>query len=104
MKILVLGAGAVGGYFGGRMAQKGADVTFLVRPRRAEALAKDGLRIASKFGDAKLKVKCVTQERVKPEYDVVTFTAKAYDLASALDAVTPAMGARTLALPLLNGM
>ena len=104
MKILVLGAGAVGGYFGGRMAQKGADVTFLVRPRRAEALAKDGLRIASKFGDAKLQVKCVTEERVKAEYEIVMFTAKAYDLASALDAIAPAMGAKALALPLLNGM
>jgi len=104
MKILVLGAGAVGGYFGGRMAQKGADVAFQVRPKRAEALARDGLRIASKFGDADLKVKCVTQDRVKPEYDVVMFTAKAYDLASALEAIAPAMGANALALPLLNGM
>jgi 2-dehydropantoate 2-reductase len=104
MKILVLGAGAVGGYFGGRMAQKGADVTFQVRPKRAEALARDGLRIASKFGDASVKVRCVTQDRVKPEYDVVMFTAKAYDFASALDAIAPAMGAKTLALPFLNGM
>lgn len=104
MKILVLGAGAVGGYFGGRMAQNGADVTFQVRAKRAEALEKDGLRIASKLGDATLKVKCVTQDRVKPEYDVVMFTAKAYDLASALDAIVPAMGKSALALPLLNGM
>ena len=50
MKILVLGAGAVGGYFGGRMAEAGADVTFLVRPQRAELLAKNGLRIKSKAG------------------------------------------------------
>lgn len=104
MKILVLGAGAVGGYFGGRMAQNGADVTFQVRPKRAEALARDGLRIASRFGNAKLAVKCVTQDSVKPEYDVVMFTAKAYDLASALDAIAPAMSKATLALPLLNGM
>ena len=104
MKILVLGAGAVGGYFGGRMAQNKADVTFLVRPARAERLAKDRLRIASRFGDAKLEVKCVTQDRVKPEYDVVMFTAKAYDLASALEAIAPAMGAKALALPFLNGM
>ena len=95
MKILVLGAGAVGGYFGGRIQQVGGDVTFLVRPKRAELLARDGLRIASKFGDAKLDVKVVTQDKVKAEYGIVLFTAKAYDLASAIDAIAPAVNAKT---------
>jgi 2-dehydropantoate 2-reductase len=94
MKILVLGAGAVGGYFGGRMAEAGADVTFLVRPQRAELLAKSGLRIRSKAGgDLKLAPTCIVASQVKPDYDVVIFTAKAYDLPSAMDAVAPAMGA-----------
>src|SRR6185503_4052778 len=84
MKILVLGAGAVGGYFGGRLAEAGADVTFLVRPKRAEMLAKSGLRISSKAGgDLSFAPKCVVAEQVKPKFDVVMFTAKAYDLASA---------------------
>jgi 2-dehydropantoate 2-reductase len=104
MKTLVLGAGGVGGYFGGRMVEAGADVTFLVRPKRAEILARDGLRIASPHGNAKLKVKCVTQDTVKPEYGVVMFTAKAYDLGSAMDAIAPAMAGNALALPFLNGM
>jgi 2-dehydropantoate 2-reductase len=106
MKILVLGAGAVGGYFGGRLAEAGADVTFLVRPKRAEVLAKSGLRITSKVaGDLTLKPKCVTADQVKPDYDVVMFTAKAYDLPSAIDAIAPAMsGGRGNVLPLLNGM
>ncbi len=104
MKILVLGAGGVGGYFGGRMAQAGADVSFLVRPKRAETLAREGLRIESRFGDAKLAVRCVTQDAVTPGYDVVMFTAKAYDLASAVEAIAPAMGERTCVLPLLNGI
>jgi 2-dehydropantoate 2-reductase len=104
MRILVLGAGAVGGYFGGRMAEKGLDVTFLVRPKRAELLGREGLRIASRFGDAKLEARCMMQERVRPEYDLVVFTAKAYDLASALDAVAPALEGRGRVLPLLNGM
>lgn len=104
MKILVLGAGGVGGYFGGRMAEAGADVTFLVRPKRAEILAREGLRIASPYGNAKLKVKCVTQDRVRPEYGAVMFTAKAYDLAGAMDAIAPAMSGQALALPMLNGM
>ena len=81
MKILVLGAGAVGGYFGGRMAEAGADVTFLVRPARAELMAKNGLRIkGGKAGDLTIKAKCVVEAQVKPDYDVVMFTAKAYDL------------------------
>ena len=106
MKILVLGAGAVGGYFGGRLAQAGADVTFLVRPKRAELLAKSGLRISSKAGgDLTLAPKCVVAAEVKPDYDVVLFTAKAYDLPSAIDAIAPAVvGGRGNVLPLLNGM
>lgn len=104
MKILVLGAGAVGGYFGGRLAQAGADVTFLVRPKRAETLARDGLRIRSRFGDCTLAVKCVTQDRVMPEHDVAILTAKAYDLASAVEAIAPGVGAHGRVLPLLNGM
>ena len=104
MRILVLGAGAVGGYFGGRMAEAGLDVTFLVRPARAELLAKNGLRIQSKAGDLKLKPQCVTAAQLRPGFDVVLFTAKAYDLGSAMDAVAPAMGPGTLVWPLLNGM
>jgi 2-dehydropantoate 2-reductase len=106
MKILVLGAGAVGGYFGGRLAQAGADVTFLVRPQRAELLAKSGLRISSKAGgDLALTPKCVLAGEVGPGYDIVMFTAKAYDLPSAADAIAPAMAdGKGHVLPLLNGM
>jgi 2-dehydropantoate 2-reductase len=104
MKILVLGAGAVGGYFGGRIQQAGGDVTFLVRPKRAELLARDGLRIASRFGDAELDVKAVTQDGVAAEYDLVLFTAKAYDLAGAIDAIAPAVNSKTCVMPFLNGI
>jgi 2-dehydropantoate 2-reductase len=104
VKILVLGAGGVGGYFGGRLVQNKADVTFLLRPKRAEAIKRDGLRIKSKFGDAKLDVKCVTQDQVKAGYDLVLFTAKAYDLHSAIDAIAPALDAKSCVLPFLNGM
>jgi 2-dehydropantoate 2-reductase len=109
MKILVLGAGAVGGYFGGRLAEAGADVTFLVRPKRAELLAKAGLRISSKAGNLTLKPKCVAAGEVEPDYDIVMFTAKAYDLPGAIDAIAPAMDGKSgekrgYVLPLLNGM
>jgi 2-dehydropantoate 2-reductase len=102
--MLVLGAGGVGGYFGGRLAEAGADVTFLVRPKRAAQVAADGLRIRSRFGDARLEVSCVTQDKARPEYDVVMLTAKAYDLESALEAIAPALAGRGHVLPLLNGM
>lgn len=105
MKILVLGAGAVGGYFGGRLAEAGADVSFLVRPARAALMAKQGLRVRSPVGDLNLKVRCVVAGEVRPEYDVVMLTAKAYDLDSAVAAVAPAFeGGKGFLLPLLNGM
>ena len=104
MKILVLGAGAVGGYFGGRLAQAGAEVTFLVRPRRAASLAAQGLRIRSRFGDSSLAVHCVTQDEVAPVHDLAILTAKAYDLDTAMAAIAPGLRAGGVVLPLLNGM
>lgn len=104
MKILVLGAGAVGGYFGGRLAQAGADVTFLVRPKRAETLAREGLRLRSRFGDCTPAVRCAIADGVRPEYELAILTAKAFDLESAMDAVAPGLGERGRVLPLLNGM
>jgi 2-dehydropantoate 2-reductase len=104
MKVLVLGAGAVGGYFGGRLAQSGADVTFLVRPARAQKLAQAGLAIKSPLGDANFAVRTVLQEAVRPDYDLVILSCKAYDLEDAIAALGGAMGPDTLVLPLLNGM
>src|SRR5205085_11544834 len=104
MRILVLGAGGIGGYFGGRLAEAGEDVTFLVRPARREQIARDGLRVESPIGDMKLAVKTVIAEELGRGYDIVLFTCKAYDLDSAMDAIAPAMGGDTALVPLLNGM
>lgn len=104
MRILVLGAGATGGYFGGRLAEADADVTFLVRPRRAEELAKTGLAILSPAGEFCGPVKTVLADALKPGYDLVLFTCKAYDLDGAIAAIRPAMGPETRVLPLLNGV
>ena len=103
-QILVLGAGGLGGFFGGRLVQGGADVTFLVRPKRREQITKDGLVIESPSGNAKLAVKTVLAEELEPGYDWVLFTCKAYDLDSAMDAVAPAMDGRCALLPVLNGL
>jgi 2-dehydropantoate 2-reductase len=104
MRILVLGAGATGGYFGGRMRAAGGDVTFLVRGARAESLARDGLIIRSPKGDLSLKVPLVTAERLTSDYDAVLLSCKAYDLAAAIAAIRPALDAGTRILPVLNGI
>jgi 2-dehydropantoate 2-reductase len=104
MKILILGAGSIGGYVGGRLHQSGADVTFLVRPARRETLMRDGLVIKSSKGDITQKVKTVLNGSEGGPYDVVMLTCKAYDLDSAMDAIAPAVGAGTVIVPLLNGM
>lgn len=104
MKILVLGAGATGGYFGGRFVEAGADVTFLVRPARAQKLRSEGLRITSPRGNLHVPVAVATSGEVKPEYDVIILSCKAYDLDDAVTAISLAMGSQTCVLPLLNGM
>ncbi|MCR6630809.1 MAG: 2-dehydropantoate 2-reductase [Magnetospirillum sp.] len=104
MRILVLGAGATGGYFGGRLAQSGADVTFLVRPARAEALARTGLVIRSPDGVDKVMVRTVTAETLDGPYDVVVLSCKAYGLDEAIAAITPAVGSDSVVVPLLNGL
>jgi 2-dehydropantoate 2-reductase len=104
MRVLVLGAGAVGGYFGGRLAEAGRDVTFLVRGPRAAALAERGLKVASPLGDFQVPVKVATSDRVGGPYDLVLLTAKHYDLDAAIDAIRPGVGRETAVLPLLNGL
>ena len=109
MRILVLGAGGTGGYFGGRLAQAGADVTFLVRPARAALLAERGLRIRSPLGDADLDVATVTAQDLPAlaaarPFDLVLLACQAYDLDSAIESVAPAVGANTAVLPILNGL
>ena len=104
MRILVLGAGGVGGYFGGRLAAAGVDVSFLVRPRRAGQLAQNGLVIRSPLGDLRQKVATVVAGEVKPGYDVVMFTCKSYDLEDAIAAIAPAVGPHTAVIPFLNGL
>ncbi len=104
MRILVLGAGAIGGYYGGRLAEAGADVTFLVRPRRAQSLAERGLVVRSPLGDIERKVRTVLAGGVRESFDLVLLSCKAYDLDSAIEAIAPAVGPHGAILPLLNGI
>ena len=105
MRILVVGAGAIGGYFGGRMLQAGRDVTFLVRPKRAAELASAGLVIRSPNGDVTLKNPPTVQaDTIKDTFDVVVLSCKAYDLDDAIESFAPAVGPQTSIIPMLNGM
>lgn len=102
MRILILGAGALGGYFGGRLLEAGADVSFLVRPRRAEQLAAQGLVVESPFGDLRRPVRALLH--APPGWDLVLLGCKAYDLEGAIDAIRPAMQGEAAVLPVLNGL
>ena len=102
MRILVLGAGGIGGYFGGRLAEAGADVTFLLRPARAARIAETGLVVRSPHGDIVRPVRSVTEAGAG--YDLVLLTCKAFDLEAAMAAIAPAMAGGAAVLPMLNGM
>jgi 2-dehydropantoate 2-reductase len=105
MRVLVVGAGAIGGYFGGRLLQAGRDVTFLVRPRRAAELADTGLIIKSPHGNVSLrKPPTILSENIGHPFDLVLLSCKAYDLEGAMDSFAAAVGPETMVLPLLNGM
>ncbi|MGZ5881900.1 MAG: ketopantoate reductase family protein, partial [Xanthobacteraceae bacterium] len=105
MRILVVGAGAIGGYFGGRLLEAGRDVTFLVRPRRAAELAAAGLVIKSPNGDVTLKnPPAVQADKLAEKFDVVLLSCKAFDLDDAIKSFAPAVGPQTSIIPLLNGM
>lgn len=105
MRILVVGAGGIGGYFGGRLAAAGRDVTFLVRPKRAETLMLNGLVIRSPFGDVHVaQPKLVTADKIGESFDLVLLGCKAYDIDDAISSFAPAVGPETAILPTLNGM
>lgn len=104
MRILVVGAGSIGGYFGGRLLEAGRDVTFLVRPRRAEQLAQNGLSIRSRLGDVDIAAPTVLAEQLREPFDLALLSCKAFDLEEAMTSFAPAVGKDTAILPLLNGM
>ena len=103
MRYLILGAGALGGYFGGMLIKGGADVTFLVRPKRAAQLQRDGLIVKTQDGgEFRTQVKTVQQGQLDGPFDVILLSCKAYDLDAAMDAIAPAMTERSMIVPLLN--
>jgi 2-dehydropantoate 2-reductase len=104
MRLLVVGAGSTGGYFGGRLAEAGRDVTFLVRPRRAVQLQASGLKIVSPHGDVTVRPKLVTADAIAAPFDAVLLAVKAYSLDAAIEDFAAAIGPQTAIIPTLNGM
>src|SRR5258708_36658111 len=105
MRILVVGAGAVGGYFGGRLLQAGRDVTFLVRPRRAAELAKHGLAIRSPVGDFhRPSPPTVVHDDLATPFDLVLLSCKAYDLDGAMPPFAKPLGPPPPILPCLTAI
>lgn len=104
MKVLMLGAGATGGYFGGRMLEAGRDISFLVREHRAAQLRGNGLVVRSPQGDLRLKPRVLISGHLHETFDLVILACKAYDLEAAMTAIAPAVGPETAVLPLLNGL
>ncbi|HDR7662383.1 2-dehydropantoate 2-reductase [Bacillus wiedmannii] len=104
MRILVLGAGGVGGFFGGRLVEKGEDVTFLVRSKRKQQLEERGLVIRSVNGDFSFQPKLITKEDRTSPFDVILFSTKAYHLNEAIQDLKPFVGGNTVIIPLLNGI
>src|SRR5260370_273056 len=102
MRSLVLGAGVVGGYFGGMLLKRGADVTFLVRPNRAAQLQRDGLVVKGQDGEIRTPATAIQQDQLQGAYDVILLCSKAYDLDGAMAAIAPAMADHSVIVPLLN--
>lgn len=104
MRILVVGAGGIGGYFGGRLAQAGRDVTFLVRPRRRDEIEARGLEILSPHGDLTLHPAMITADQIDRPFDLILLGVKSYSLEGAVEDFAPAVGSETVIMPGLNGM
>lgn len=108
MRILIIGAGALGGYFGARLIDNGAGVTFLLRDRRARQIRERGLTVLSPFGNTTIARPAVVSRNALAQepvhYDAILVGCKAYDLDDTMEAFAPAVGKDTAIVPLLNGI
>lgn len=104
MRILIVGAGATGGYFGARLVQAGRDVTFLLRERRRQQINQHGLILQTPQGRETLRPATIVAGEISTHYDLILLTVKGFGLSQAMNDIAPAVGPNTLILPVLNGM
>ena len=103
MKILILGAGAIGGFFGAHLMKSGANVSFLVREKRKDELKKSGINIFSINGELKVNPKLLDKNLSGQHFDVIILTNKSYDLIESIREIKPYVN-KAVIIPLLNGM
>lgn len=104
MKILIVGAGAVGGYFGGLLARSGEDVTFLARGEHLKAIQEKGLYIKSINGDFNVKINAVERPSDNDKYDLIIIAVKSYDLSNACNNIKGTVKNDSVLMSLLNGV
>ena len=104
MRIAIMGSGGVGGYFGGRLAYAGEDVTFIARGAHLEAIRKNGLQVNSVAGDFHIRPKATHDPAAVGQVDLILFCVKAYDTEAAASQIRPMVGPQTTVLCLLNGV
>src|SRR5262249_37407575 len=104
MRIVVMGSGGLGGYFGGLLAQSGADVTFVARGAHLQALQERGLTVRSVNGDFTVPVQACLDPRALPPAGMVFFCVKTYDAAEAAALLQPVVGTQTIVLAVQNGV
>jgi 2-dehydropantoate 2-reductase len=104
MRIAVMGAGGVGGYFGARLAQAGNEVTLIARGRHLEALRAKGIALKSPLGDAQVKARAVENPADAGAVDVVLFAVKLWDTESAAQAIRPLVASGGMVIPFQNGV
>ena len=102
MKILVLGAGGLGCFFGSHLQKINCDVTFLVREKRKNLLQNECIKVMSKFGNFQIKPKLILKNELKPIYNVILLTCKAYNLMEAISDLK-SLENKGVIIPLLNG-
>lgn len=104
MRVAVMGAGAVGGYFGGRLAAAGQEVAFIARGKHLEAMKKQGLQVKSPKGDLSIRSLFTSDPREVGPVDLILFCVKSYDTEEAAKRLAPMMGDETIILSLQNGV
>lgn len=103
MRILIIGSGAIGGFIGARLLEKKCDVTFLVRPARKAQLVTRGLRLRSQFGAFRRPVHAITADEISGAYDLVVPAVRAHRYEEALLLAAPAIGTKTVLVPIVEG-
>ena len=102
MKILIVGAGGIGGFFGAKLHQAGADITYLLREQRHQHIQSQGLTVETPRGSFTIRPRVVLANQLEPTYELIILACKAFDLESSIQSIAKA-SSKGFILPFLNG-